>query len=131
MIGVTVNKDSNKVAKVVILNNKGEVLLLTRSKHHKKYAKELDLPGGHIKIGERPEKGAIREVQEETGIKLTSVSFFKKEQNKYFFFAKHNSRNITLSEEHDDYDFYKQEELNNRNKFEQIAIEVLESFEDD
>tara|TARA_R100001510_G_C7651522_1_gene209213 strand:+ start:2479 stop:2901 length:423 start_codon:yes stop_codon:yes gene_type:complete len=136
MIGVTVNKDSDKVAKVVIINNKGEVLLLTRSKHHKKYAKELDLPGGHIKIGEKPDKGAIREVFEETGLKLSSVSFFKREQNKYFFFVKHNLKEgnlnkIILSEEHDDKKLYKIKDLNKKNMFEQIAIEVLESLQDD
>tara|TARA_Y100000114_G_C11731066_1_gene313620 strand:+ start:584 stop:985 length:402 start_codon:yes stop_codon:yes gene_type:complete len=133
MIGVTVNKDSDKVAKVVIINNRGEVLLLTRSKHHKKYANELDLPGGHIKVGEKPDKGAIREVFEETGLKLSSVSFFKREQNKYFFFAKHKSSKIkiVLSDEHDDKKFYKKEDLNDKNMFERIAIEVLEANKGD
>ena len=63
-------------------------------KYTKKYANELDLPGGHIKNDENLIQGLKREVFEETGLQINSFLFFDKkfqndnskfEANKLFF----------------------------------------------
>jgi len=35
-----------------------------------------DIPGGFLEAGEHPEDGAVREVQEETGLKVRLRGFF-------------------------------------------------------
>lgn len=56
--------------KAVVLNAKGEVLLLKRSKKCLNGGK-WDLPGGHIDAGETISEAITREVLEETGLKTT------------------------------------------------------------
>jgi len=48
----------------------GKVLLLKRSDYVDKYAREWDLPGGHLQEDESSEQGLQREVEEETGLEL-------------------------------------------------------------
>ncbi len=127
----TKQKDSNVVAKIVVIDNKNRVLMLTRSNYHKKYAGELDLPGGHLKENEPLNKGLKREVKEETGLDIEKAVFFKTIKNKHFYFVKYNSQPIKLSDEHVDYRFYKKKELNPEKTFEKIAIEVLEKIENE
>jgi 8-oxo-dGTP pyrophosphatase MutT (NUDIX family) len=47
-----------------------DVLLI----HHKKFDRWM-IPGGHIEPLENPNEGALREVMEETGIKIHLISF--------------------------------------------------------
>ena len=124
-------KDIDVVAKVVILDSDNKVLLLKRSNYHKKFAGELDLPGGHLKEGENLISGLKREVFEETGLKIKNPVFFEKQKDRYYFFAKYNNKKIKLSDEHIDYGFYKEKELNKDKKFEKIAIKVLEKLKND
>ena len=131
MIRVKIQKDSEAVAKVVIVDNKNRVLMLTRSDYHKKHAGELDLPGGHLKVNEPLLKGLQREVEEETGLKLQDASLFKTKGNKSYFYATYDSQPIKLSREHTDYAFYKKKQLDTSKKFEKIAYEVLEMLEND
>lgn len=53
-------------ASVFIINPEDLKILLV---HHKKFHKWVQ-PGGHIESGETPEEAAVREVYEETGIKI-------------------------------------------------------------
>ena len=131
MIRVKVEKDSDAVVKIVIIDNKNRVLLLTRSDYHKKYAGNLDLPGGHIKVNEPLLKGLQREVKEETGIEITDATLYKTKGNKHYFYVKYNSQPIKLSREHTDYGFYSKKKLDTSKKFQKIAYEVLEMLEND
>ena len=54
-------------ASTFVINPDNKKVLLVK---HKKYNKWLQ-PGGHIEENETPEEAAIREVYEETGIKIT------------------------------------------------------------
>lgn len=57
----------------IITNNKGEILVATRSKEPAKGT--LDLPGGFCDSYETTEEGVAREVLEETGLKVTSTQY--------------------------------------------------------
>lgn len=54
-------------ASAFVINPKDKKILLVK---HSDYDKWLQ-PGGHIELDETPEEAAIREVYEETGIKIT------------------------------------------------------------
>jgi 8-oxo-dGTP pyrophosphatase MutT (NUDIX family) len=123
------DQDAHTVAKAVIIDSENRVLMLTRSDYHKKYAGELDLPGGHLKENESINKGLEREVKEETGLDILHPAFFKKVKNKHFYHARYDSQPINISDEHVDYRFYRKEELDPSMPFEKIAIEVLEMIE--
>ena len=57
----------------IITNDKGEILVATRSKEPAKGT--LDLPGGFCDSYETAEEGVAREVLEETGLKVTSTKY--------------------------------------------------------
>lgn len=51
-----------------ILNDKGELLVARRAKEPAKGT--LDLPGGFVDNNENAEQGMVREIEEETGLKI-------------------------------------------------------------
>ncbi len=55
----------------VVLNNKGEVLLMKRK--IEPFKGLWGIPGGHVEHGERVEKAVLREIREETGLKCKIV----------------------------------------------------------
>ncbi len=66
----------------VIVNKKGEILLGLRNQpelieEHNKW----EFPGGGIEFGESPEEALIREVKEETGLKVEIVRLLPKVYN--------------------------------------------------
>lgn len=124
-------EDSDVVAKIVIIDSENRVLMLTRSDYHKKYAGELDLPGGHLKENEPLNKGLKREVKEETNLDIDKAVFYKTVKNKHYFYTKYDSQPIKLSNEHVDYAFYEKKDLDPDSKFQKIAIEVLEKIKND
>lgn len=60
---------------VVVFNREGKVLLLRRARS-KRNGGRWEIPGGSLKYGESPRKGALRELMEETGIKVSPLSLF-------------------------------------------------------
>jgi 8-oxo-dGTP pyrophosphatase MutT (NUDIX family) len=57
-----------RVAKALIYNSDGQLLILRRSDTHPHFALHDDLPGGTIDTNETPLAGVVREVYEETGL---------------------------------------------------------------
>lgn len=97
--------------KVIILNQKNEVLLLVRSESDPYAPGTYDFPGGRLNLWETPVDGAKRETFEETGIILDEIipirtwSFEKWEAQiiGITFFAHFPAGSIvTLSYEHSD-----------------------------
>ena len=121
-----VKNDVSTVAKLVLIDSENRVLMLKRSNYVEKYANEWDLPGGHLKEGETLEAGLEREVFEECGVDIEFPNFIEKIDNLHFFHAKYNSQPIKLSHEHVDYKFFTKEDLNDKNKFERIALKALD-----
>lgn len=62
------------IAKVVI-NYQDQILILTRSKTHPKYAHQFDLPGGEAEKDESGLDAVAREVEEETGLVIPHTEF--------------------------------------------------------
>ncbi len=60
---------------IVVFNREGKVLLLRRAKG-KRNGGRWEIPGGSLRYGESPRKGAIRELMEETGLKVSPLSVF-------------------------------------------------------
>lgn len=56
------------VAKALVLDEAGNMLLLRRSKTHPDMALKADLPGGNIEADETPADAVRREIDEETGL---------------------------------------------------------------
>ncbi|HSX27671.1 MAG TPA: NUDIX hydrolase [Patescibacteria group bacterium] len=58
------------VAKAALFNDKGEVLLLRRSRTDKVRPGELDFPGGAVEEDETYHNAVLREISEEVGLTL-------------------------------------------------------------
>ena len=67
----------------VILNDRDELLVVRRKKDPARGT--LDLPGGFSDMGETSEEGVIREVFEETGLKVLKTEFLFSLPNRYVY----------------------------------------------
>lgn len=63
------------VAKSLVFDQSGNVLVLRRSATHPKYPQHLDFPGGAVEDDESHHDGARREVIEETGLSMSLNDF--------------------------------------------------------
>ena len=124
-----IENDISTVAKAIIVDDSKRVLFLKRSRYTDKYAGEWDLPGGHLKKNESLEDGLKREVHEESGLEIEDLTFFKKLNNLHFFHCNYNSQPVLLSHEHTDYKFLDKEELNSAERFQKLALQVIETLE--
>lgn len=115
------------VAKTAIVNEEGKILVLTRSASDKKRPGGLDFPGGNLDPGEDVLEGAVREIEEESGIKLgvgdlkiihTSTNNHENDVViRFLCIAKVINPDVKLSFEHSNYQWMTLEE-------------ILESFEE-
>ena len=95
------------------------------------YGAHWDFPKGHIEAGENPQTTALRELQEETGIRDARLIPGFKESMRYFyrkagegmlkvvifFLAETSTGTVTLSDEHSGYLWLPYEEALNRLTF--------------
>lgn len=102
------------IVHTLIFNNENKILIIKRSKINDVLCGYWDIPGGTLEDGEEPINGAIREVQEETGLKTNNIGLFysfsniDREKNKQFitlvFITRYELGDIKLNpREHDDY----------------------------
>lgn len=66
--GFTYYQNPRASTAAFILNDKGELLVARRAKEPAKGT--LDLPGGFVDNNENAEQGMVREIEEETGLKI-------------------------------------------------------------
>ncbi len=64
---------TRRVAKALLLDTEDSFLLLKRTDSHPALAGFYDLPGGTVEAHEEYGEGAVREIQEETGIGLLNT----------------------------------------------------------
>ena len=108
------------VAKILIVNSKDEILVLTLGRHLKHPEKSYgpDLPGGVVDPGESEQAAVIREVQEECAIDLdpsklqlayTETAYYEKENKSVtkllYIIRLDGAPSITLSWEHSAYEW--------------------------
>ena len=108
--------------KALVINHEGKVLLLRKSDddiRHAGNSGKYNLPGGKIEAGETIAEALVREVKEETDLKITSANpqpFFagdwrpivRGEQLQIigiFFICRNWEGTITLNDEHDAYEW--------------------------
>jgi len=104
------NKDSKEIAKAV-LYKEDKVLLLKRSDYMKKHAGEWDLPGGHLIEGEDITDGLIREVWEETGLRIRNPVRLHSNGNDTYYKASMPDSEVELSDEHTEHKMYTLDEI--------------------
>ncbi len=120
-------KDSKKIAKAVLYKD-DKVLLLKRSDYMKKHAGEWDLPGGHIIEGETLEDGLLREVWEETGLKIKEPVKLHSKGDDTYYMADLPDAKIKLSDEHTEHKMFSLEDLEDLNLPDKYAKAVKETL---
>ncbi len=90
-------RDIDSVAKV-IMKWRDRFLVLERIN-----GDGWELPGGHLNLGEKFKQGAIREVYEETKIKISKLRTILKQKEFRLFLATPKTLSVTLSNEHASY----------------------------
>ena len=104
------------VAKSLIFNPEGKVLLLVRSNTDSHKPGRLDLPGGGVDLNEDFADAASREVYEESGIQIppsqyslmhagTNQDHEGESVNRLFFIAHSRTSDVRLSNEHSSYEW--------------------------
>lgn len=102
------------VAKVLLITDAGDILLLRRSKSDARRPLQWDLPGGAVDDGEQFDAAAVRETMEEAGITVASkdltLGFTMADNTEkgnvcwLFYVVQISSRPpVTLSHEHAEY----------------------------
>lgn len=105
--------------KVAIIDCHGRCLILRRSHRCKANAGRWDLPGGKVEPGESFHEALLREIAEETGLSVRLSGVLGASQSEtpaariaYLLMqAELLSGSVHLSEEHDEYIWASQEEL--------------------
>jgi 8-oxo-dGTP pyrophosphatase MutT (NUDIX family) len=87
----------------IIVNKNNEVLLLKRPDNDRSYPSIYCLPGGKLEENELPPVGMIREVFEETGIRIREYTQYTIENGIYFYVSKLDNYDVKLSDEHVSY----------------------------
>ena len=119
-------KDSKYVSKAVIIKEDGALLLLRSV--GQRFSGKWDLPGGHIHVGEDAKDGLIREVMEETGLKLEEpITKLYDEDNITFFKAHMPDKDVSLSHEHSEHKFVTKDSIpdNMSGKFKRAIKKAL------
>lgn len=119
--------DTKYVAKVIIFNEDGEVLLLKRKKNQK-YPEKWDLPGGHLIQGEEWISGAKREVKEETNLSIKDLKKVSSEGRKTFYKTSTFEGDIFDSDklpEHDEYMWINVEKVDELKHIGDIYVEAI------
>jgi 8-oxo-dGTP diphosphatase len=111
------------IAKTLLQNNQGKILVLRRSPNDEDSPGRVDLPGGGVEIGERYIETAAREIVEEAGLlvseqDLSLVYTFTKfdESNskiitRFLFTGSVIAPKVKLSHEHDKFWWFSPQEL--------------------
>ena len=90
--------ETNIAAIVMIFDQDDKVLILKRNPEIEKQwmPGKWSLPGGHLNEGETTEQGAIREIFEETELKISNLKFYKNIKHVHFFYTKTFSGKVML-----------------------------------
>ncbi len=81
--GFTYYANPSSATVALIINDKEELLVVRRKNEPARGT--LDLPGGFVDMDETGEEGMAREVEEETGLRVTSLQYLFTQPNIYLY----------------------------------------------
>ena len=123
------------ITKLVVVNDEGKVLTMRRSKDAPRRPWTWDFPGGIVEDGEQPIDAVLREAAEESGLTFTAEDVMPiqtvihprgdEQAAIVFYLAHHRGDEITLSHEHDSYEWVTKQEFQNLetpDTFKQIVV---------
>jgi 8-oxo-dGTP pyrophosphatase MutT (NUDIX family) len=121
--------DVKEVAKAVIYSG-DQVLLIKRSEEMQNFPGYWDLPGGHLVEGETLEEGLVREVFEETSIKIKDPVKLYNIGDETFYKAEMPESDIKLSFEHTGHKFANLSDVPGHDdmspKYKDVVLEALD-----
>jgi mutator protein MutT len=100
-----------KAAMAVVLNDKGEALILKRSAGPHWMPGKWALPGGHIEKGETSAEAARRETKEETNLNLNDMNELDEREQVKLYYTDSFSGDVEIDFEHTDWAWVSYEEL--------------------
>jgi len=125
-----------KVGTSAFIYKSGKVLLLRRSAKENPFPSYYELPGGKVEYGEKPEDGLLREILEETGLKVRvglpygTFSYFWGEIHfidvQYYCYASDDK--VIISPEHEEYLWANENDLTNLQITEQMREAIERGF---
>lgn len=123
--------------KAIIKNKEGKYLILMKSSKEDINPNTYDIPGGRMSFGEKPEEAVVREVAEETGLKVKPLKVFEawtftKEDFQLFgvnYLCELLEGEIKLSEEHDSAMWSRYDELVNGKDFPEWLVNTIRKAE--
>ncbi len=119
--------DTKYVAKVVIFNEDGRVLMLKRKKNQK-YPCQWDLPGGHLIDGEAWIPGATREVKEETNLLISELEKVFQDGRMAYYKTNKFQGDLFDNEdlpEHDEYKWINPNKIDKLNNVGDIYVDAI------
>ena len=111
--------------KAIVRNNEGRYLVLMKSSKEDINPDTFDIPGGRMEFGEKPEETVVREVAEETGLKVKPLKVFEawtftKDDFQLFgvnYLCELLEGEVKLSGEHNSANWYSYDEIVNGKNF--------------
>lgn len=128
------------VAKVLVVNENEQALILTLGEHKQQPEKSFkpDLPGGMVDPGESELAAVVRELQEETGIITSPDAYTLVYTKTQFYTSEHKSVTkllyllhlnstpaVTLSWEHSNYEWVSLDELKKDSRLRSFYEEAI------
>ena len=122
-----------EAATIVVRNpENGKILLMKRADSKKMMPGRWEFPGGGVEAEETPEEAALRELEEETGLKAeisgrgdSAVIDTEHGELRIFpFLVETSSEDIVLSREHTEYTWIRKNELENFETVEGLEHEL-------
>jgi 8-oxo-dGTP diphosphatase len=108
------------LAKIFVVNDQGEILLLQRSATDDRRPLGWDLPGGNVEHNEDPNVAVLRELKEEAGLTVPDSQVFyvgTETEDHYIVTLLYkgiaDSFDVTLSFEHEQFKWIKPEDIVN------------------
>ncbi len=133
----------NKIQKIgvtafIVKNNR--LLIVRKSKSELFLSGYYEMPGGKVEFGESTEDALLREIKEETGLRIkiikpySTFSYLSNDDQRHTIDIQFltelidNPDNIKLSSEHDEFKWIKKDEINNYKFSDQMKEAILKGF---